>query len=49
MEGIRKRGIPWKRWTDEVDEDLKTVGIRNRHAVAKDRKKWRGIMLDFRA
>ena len=25
MEGTVKRGIPWKIWTDEVEEDLKTV------------------------
>jgi hypothetical protein len=27
MEGIRKRGNPQKRWTDEVKEDLKIIGI----------------------
>jgi hypothetical protein len=28
MEGIRKRGNPQKRWTDEVKEDLKITGIK---------------------
>jgi hypothetical protein len=39
MEGARKRGKPGKRWTDYVQEDLKVIGIRNRHAVVRDRRK----------
>jgi hypothetical protein len=29
---------PWERWTDEVVEDFKTVGLRNWHAVTRDWK-----------
>jgi hypothetical protein len=36
MEGTRKRGRPHKRWRDEVVEDLKTMGVKNRPAVARD-------------
>jgi hypothetical protein len=46
IEGARKRGRPHKRRIDEVEEDLKIIGIRNWHAVAKDRQEWRKIVLE---
>jgi hypothetical protein len=46
MEGTRKRGRPRKRWIDEVEEDLKIMGIRNWHAVVKDRQELRKIVLE---
>jgi hypothetical protein len=46
VEGTRKRGRPHKRWIDEVEEDLKIMGIRNWHAVAKDRQECRKIVLE---
>jgi len=36
VEGIRKRGRPWRRWTGETEEDLKIMGIRKLHTVATD-------------
>jgi hypothetical protein len=36
MEGIMKRGRPWKRWSDEVEENYKIMEIRNWHTVARD-------------
>jgi hypothetical protein len=46
MEGTRKRGRPCKRWIDEVEEDLKIMGIRNVHADAKDHQEWRKTVLE---
>jgi hypothetical protein len=46
MEGTRKKRKTRKRWIDEVEEDLKIMGIRNWHAVAKDRQEWRKIVLE---
>jgi hypothetical protein len=46
MEGTGKRGRPRKRWIDEVEGDLKFMGIRNLHAVAKDRQEWRKTVLE---
>jgi hypothetical protein len=45
MEGTEKRGRPRKRWIDEVEEDLKIMGIRNWYAVIENRQKWRKIVL----
>ena len=46
MEVIRKRRRPRKRWTDEVEEDLKILGIRNWHAATGDWNEWRCILLE---
>jgi len=34
MEQVRKRWLQ-KRWTDDVEENLKIIGIRNWHIVAR--------------
>jgi len=44
MVGIRNRR-PWQRWTGEIKEDLKVMGIRNCHTVAREQKEWRRILL----
>jgi hypothetical protein len=43
MAGIRRREIPRKRWRGEVEEDLNTMGIKNRHKIARDHREWRNI------
>ena len=46
IKGTRKRGRPRKRWTDEIEEDLKTMGIRNLYTAARNRKQWRRAALE---
>jgi hypothetical protein len=44
MEGIRQTGIQWKRYTDEVEDNFKIMGIRNWHAEARKQTKWGRIL-----
>ena len=48
MEGVKERGRPLKGWNNEVEEDFKTVGIRNWRIVARNRKEYRRIVLDVK-
>jgi hypothetical protein len=34
------------RWTDEVYDDLRRVGIRNSHSAARNLKEWKRIVLE---
>jgi hypothetical protein len=43
MEGTRKGGRPQVKWTEEVEKNLKIMGIRNLHTVAETGRK-RGEM-----
>jgi hypothetical protein len=45
IEGTKKRGRPHKRWKDEVEEYLNIMGIKNGRAAARDRRKWRKMVL----
>ena len=38
MEGVMKTGRPWKRCSDKVEQNFKTMEIRNWHTVARDQK-----------
>lgn len=42
--GSKRRGRPRKKWMDAVEEDIKKLGIVNWTEIAKDKKKWRGIV-----
>jgi hypothetical protein len=46
MEEIVKGKRPRKRWAVEFEEDLNAKGVRNWHAVARDGKACRKIVLE---
>jgi hypothetical protein len=43
-EGTRRRGRPRKGWREEVERDLKVMGVRRWRELVIDREKWRGIV-----
>jgi hypothetical protein len=46
MEGTRKTGRPRKRRKDGFEEDVNVVGLRKRHAMARDHREWKKIVLE---
>jgi hypothetical protein len=42
-EGRRDIGRPKLRWLDDVEDDIKTLGIRRRRIKAQDRNEWKAI------
>jgi hypothetical protein len=44
MEGDRKRRRPNKRWINDVERDLRKLGIRNWRSRAGDRQRWRAVV-----
>jgi hypothetical protein len=43
-EGKRKKGMPRMRWTDGVEEELRSLGVVNWKAKAQERDGWRKIL-----
>jgi sorting nexin-29 len=43
IEGKRRKGRPPTRWLDDVEKDLKLLGVNRWRAVAPDRARWRRI------
>ena len=41
--GSRIRGRPRKRWMENIEEHLQTVGIRGRRKVCEERVEWMRI------
>ena len=41
--GRRIRGRPRKRWVEDTEEDIQTLGIRGWRKLSKERTEWRGI------
>jgi len=46
MRGIRQTGRPRRRCINEFEEDMRLMGMGNRHRVVTHRKEWRRNLLD---
>ncbi|XP_039287914.1 origin recognition complex subunit 3 [Nilaparvata lugens] len=44
MYNRRRKGRPRNRWTDDVEQDLRTLGVRNWKRQVEDRERWRGFV-----
>ena len=49
LEGTRRRGRPRKRWKEEVERDLRVLGVRRCREFVADRKKWKDIVRQAKA
>lgn len=47
--GKRKVGRPKKRWQEDVEEDLKHLGVKNWRQKARDREEWRKLLRQAKA
>lgn len=47
--GRRRRGRPRKRWVDDLEDDLRKLGVRRWRMRAEEREDWRQICLQARA
>jgi hypothetical protein len=43
LEGTRLRGRPRKGWKEELERDLREMGVRRWKNMVTDRKKWKDI------
>jgi hypothetical protein len=41
MHGTKRKGRPRKRWIDDVEQDLWTMGVRGWRTRARNRQEWR--------
>ena len=44
MTGRRKQGRPRNRWKDEVERDVRSLGIRGWKGIAQDRIEWKQVV-----
>jgi hypothetical protein len=49
LEGTRRSGRPRKGWGEEVERDLKVLGVRRWRELVIDKEKWRGIVRQVKA
>jgi hypothetical protein len=43
MHGTKRKGSPKKRWIDDVEHDLRTMGERGWRTRARRRQEWRTV------
>jgi hypothetical protein len=41
--GRRIRGRPWKRWIEDIEDDIQVIGIRGWRKLCKERQEWKRI------
>jgi hypothetical protein len=47
--GIREIGRPKLRWEDDVNQDIKTLGVKNWRNVAMEKKNWQKLLRKTKA
>ena len=49
LDGRRGRGQPRLRWTDDVEDNLRKLGVKRWRAKALDREEWASIIKEAKA
>ena len=49
LEGRRGRGRPRLRWIDDVEDDLRKLGVKRWRAKALDREEWASVIREAKA
>jgi hypothetical protein len=49
LEGRRGRGRPRLRWINDVEDDLRNLGVKRWRTKALDREEWASILMEAKA